>query len=273
MDSTLKNKRVYVGLRLYFDYDLEKEPQKIMELINKINEVSEKKIKYYNFLFNATAAETKYKKLTEEKITSEIKKDSFFSISFFDKTLSSNSVEEYEINVTIRIEKSGSHMPYIVFVFKENDTLLNALSDIIETTFLSNFVYGFIFIGNNWIEASAQTSLISISEFKSGESNLLFCETELGSFQKNEAEVSTRVFKAYWGNFLNTHHLTTLGGIKKVKTRAPVSIFKSLANGAYLQLTETVSDYWRSGYEKKLRNLDNFFTSIKIKKSSDLKNV
>ncbi len=260
------SKHFYAGIRLYFKNDGPLNSELIHQPVTEINKALKVKLNYYNFLRKETATETRTKKIIDETFSKEFKNISFTSVSFFDKVISLYSSEEFNIYLTIYPERRRCAPAHIELNCK-NLELLDVMAKLVETTFLKGFIYGFIFIGDNWEQTSMQKSLVPVSEFKPGQTEEEMPEEkELMCFQKNEEKVNTFVFKAYWGNFLNKNHMQKLGGLNRVKKEAPVFLVKEISGGRiYLQLTESYKDFGRKDYETKLEILNDYFEPIRIK--------
>lgn len=258
------SKRIYAGIRIYFKSNGQLDSKLILQLVSEINKAPKVKLNYYNFLQEETATETRTKKIISETFLKEFKNINFSSVAFFDKVISLYSSGEFNMYLTIYPKKRSYAPAHLELTFKSSE-LLDVVVKLVETTFLKEFIYGFIFIGKDWKQTSMQKSLMPVSEFIPGElESKAPEEDELFFYQRNEDKINTCVFKAYWGNFLNRSHLKKLGGLNRVKKEAPVYLVEELQNGAYLQLTKSLNDYGKKDYENKLKELDKYFKPIKI---------
>ncbi len=263
-----KIQKLHIGTKIYFDKEWRLNPKQIFELVNKLNNVSSTKLNYFNFLKDETAKKTRSKRIDRNEFIEDFNKITHFSISFFDKNISIYSNEEYNIHLTI-FPKTKTVPANVELQFKSKN-LADKIIEVIKTTFLKDFIYGFIFVSDSWNKTSMQTSLIPISPWKPGTN--IFDETpeekELLFYQVNQDKVYKGIFQAYWGNLLNKNHVEQLGGITKIKKFAPVFLVEELSNDeAYLQLTESPSDFGTKDYEEKLKQLDKFLEQIKVKEA------
>ncbi len=270
-------KSLQYGFTVYFHIEVRKAPLELLTLVKTINKYAENPFDTYSFMKKETATAERFEKISARnigKIINKIKDDRFYSIIIENRSKNQFKEKNQNIGLSFHLDLSPKfEKPQNLSINFIDANLAFKINEIVSESLLKNFEYGFITFHNNLADYMRQATLSPITYFDIDRG---LVETpyekklndEVRFYQINQNRVCKNIFKAYWGNFLNKHHLARLGGIEKVKNEAPVAIVKSVSNGAYLQLTNyeiNLNNYFgTTRYVNDLKKLNEYLKPLRI---------
>ncbi len=255
---------LFFGIRIYHKHNLLKDKNMLISFTNTLNLFSKVKINYYNFLLSDTAKSTRLQKWNMQKFLKELN-PIYSHVGFYDRKINHYLFlnQPYSLNISLFLEKNLSNC-YVFRLETTNIDLIKNFDKIVEKSFLKDFIYGYITVGKEWKKVSMETSLIPISQWepnvKTKENNI---EQKLHLYQQNEEKISSKVFKAYLGNFLNKKHILKLN-LDNLEKELPTIIIRQLNNG-FLLLLEIPDAKLSEKFYKNIKILDKLFLPIKIR--------
>jgi hypothetical protein len=270
--------KIGVCLR-YYDSSLYKEAEKLKNIFSIVDTISGAlNVPFVKLRAIESSRSTKitytsplqYNPHNVEAFIADIQKKTFKTILFysgnFDNPISLLSID-IAIDDVFTTYKPQQRLE--LSLIDEKKLSINMLSNLeILASIVSHFVYGYIFYQDNKTSLSSFNSQLTWIPRKVWNPNTFFnkdpLEQELLFYQKHVEDLDTYIPKAYWGIYLNKNHVKTMGGLQKIKREAPVFLVEEFTNGAYMQLTEHITDVTYKDYKEKLILLDKYLSPITL---------